>query len=777
MTENDSENSSSPLLEVFGGALTSKPEDRPAELAKAAEDLRLEMEGLSDEACNLILRQPALDLLGYLWSRFFMDMTLASQGRSKDDGPDKEIIQKFQFAHEYAHAVWSAHAESESPPSALNEDDVKRLFEVLDKLSTTTMMFCMASSMASGNNEFGDSSSDVEFHAKSSWVLIRGHRYQVLEEEFFQFVLRPHDSALVQAYGVSADVIAAGIQAIVTSLIRGMWSAADVIEQKMNATYELAEAEGISLDEAMIKMKTVDPGFDAETGGAMQDLFFGGMCNLSRHTSLPPSFLEDLSFSRGGNTEFFAPGPLKGTPMRTLPARIRPLVRLGADYYAPDGQFVRDSAYRAIQRGLLARLPGYREEWKERQADLVELALPSILRSQFERAKVFKSVFFKDVDSRQWVETDLVVVLSDVLLVLEAKAGVGAMGSPETNFSGHARAVRDLVTKAYDQCSRFLKYLNSQRNAPIFRLEKGAYSEVARINLADFRLILPMGLTVESFTPFSSMCKELPGITPILGKHPFVSMSVDDLFVLNRFLPTAGELLHYLEVRQQVAGIPKAMLFDELDHLGAYISHNRFDQTLRDQLKKADMVTWDAFSDRVDRYFENDRWLKESPPAQEYPPKLREVLAAIDSSKSPHRLRFDAHLRNLSGTGREDFSRVVSQLIPTLTMHPLRRALFDRDDPLQVWVCQDSRWPPDMEVTRQGEIACLLTQQAEVLVLLLGVDSHGEVTNADCRVVRSPPMIRSDYFALREEAARQGAKAIAASAHRRKAKRDSRSRR
>src|SRR6202042_721005 len=110
--------------------------------------------------------------------------------------------------------------------------------------------------------------------------------------------------------------------------------------------------------------------------------------------------------------------------------------------------------------------------------------------------------------------------------------------------------------------------------------------EVARLRQRDYRLILPIGLTVEAFTPFSAICKELPEVRPILGRHPFISMSVDDLFVLTRFLPTAGELMHYLEVRQQVAGIPNAMMFDEIDHLGAYISQNRFDMTMREQLIK-----------------------------------------------------------------------------------------------------------------------------------------------------------------------------------------------
>src|SRR3546814_10997229 len=81
-------------------------------------------------------------------------------------------------------------------------------------------------------------------------------------------------------------------------------------------------------------------------------------------------------------------------------------------------------------------------------------------------------------------------------------------------------------------------------------------------------------------------------------------MSVDDLFVLNRFLPTAGHFLHYLKVRQAVAGIPSAMLFDEVDHLGAYISRNRIDMDIRDAMAEADLMTLDAFCEVVDRYFE-----------------------------------------------------------------------------------------------------------------------------------------------------------------------------
>ena len=167
---------------------------------------------------------------------------------------------------------------------------------------------------------------------------------------------------------------------------------------------------------------------------------------------------------------------------------------------------------------------------------------------------------------------------------------------------------------------------------PLYNLIDGEYVAVGRLRQRNFRTILPIGLTVEAFTPFSAMSKELAEIQPLLGKHPFISMSVDDLFVLNRFLPTTGELLHYLEVRQQAAGIPNAMLFDEIEHLGAYIADNRFDMRIKDQLKGADMVAWDSFGDAVDKHFEGDRWQTTPAPHQEYPEELAAVLSVRPKS-------------------------------------------------------------------------------------------------------------------------------------------------
>jgi hypothetical protein len=185
------------------------------------------------------------------------------------------------------------------------------------------------------------------------------------------------------------------------------------------------------------------------------------------------------------------------------------------------------------------------------------------------------------------------------------------------------------VLKAYRQCKRFLEYLSSGDEMPIYCLRDGKHEEVGRLRLKSFRRVVPVGLTVEAFTPFSAMCKQIPEVAPILGSHPFISMSVDDLFVLNRFLPTTGELFNYLEVRQAVAGLPKAMMFDEIDHLGAYVSKNRFDQDMEEQLKTADIAAWDSFSDLVDRHFEGETWLTTPVPRQAYPTEVAELLDVL----------------------------------------------------------------------------------------------------------------------------------------------------
>jgi hypothetical protein len=741
----------------LGAALMAQGDDREKKLQIAAAELQAEMEVSGAHIRDLVLAQPPTGLLGYLWSQIFMGALAHHKERGSDHGPNSELLKQFQLVLEYVHAVWSSH-KGAFAEGQVDEVKAKELIAECNKLGQTAMFYAMASSQAGATTEFGDASPNMEFHAKSSWVLIRGHRYQVLEREFFEFALAPHNEALEKAYGIGATEIAVGLQSIADAIRVGYSAAAEKLFGRFEQSHALVKAEGISLEEAVEKMKAADPGVTPELAGAFRDMFFGGICNLSQHTKLTEALLADMSYQPGAEEAFYADGSFKGTPFRTLPARIRPLIKLADGYYATDGQFVRDSAYRSIQRGVIARLPDYREGWNKNQKVMTETAFPKILSKQLKGAQLFDEVYFKDVATGTWVETDLVGLMDDVLLVIEAKAGVMAMQSPATNFESHVRTIRELVLKAYRQCKRFLDYLASGGDMPVYRLRDGNYEEVAKINLKNFRCVLPIGLTVEAFTPFSSMCKEIPEVAPILGRHAFVSMSVDDLFVLGRFLPSAGEFLHYLQVRQAVAGMPQAMMFDEIDHLGAYVVRNRFDLDMRKQLEEADMVAWDSFSDRVDRYFEQEKWETVPPPHQSYPAEVVQVLAVLDRERPQGWLRIDAAIRDYDETTRNKLASILSDLAGTLRATRVRRFLFGSEVSMQVWLTCEEAQPTPADVQREGEIACLVAKAPWVLILRLHYNENGTIRGAQCSQVAAPPILRIDYSALATEADRQRAR-------------------
>ena len=80
----------------------------------------------------------------------------------------------------------------------------------------------MISSMADRDTDLGAELGELAFQAKTTWVLIRGHRHQVLEQEFFSFALAPHDEALKRVYGVGAFEIAEGMQRTADAFRAGM---------------------------------------------------------------------------------------------------------------------------------------------------------------------------------------------------------------------------------------------------------------------------------------------------------------------------------------------------------------------------------------------------------------------------------------------------------------------------------------------------------------------------------------------------------------------------
>ncbi len=725
---------------------------------EAAASLLKDMEATAARMRELIVAMPPHDLLGYIYAQHMMKAMVdqrAEEEQPEADGPN-DLINENQFLLEYVHAVLA----SDDAPADVTFDEAQcvELFELSRKLREQAMFFAMVTSADTKDGVFGPDTADIEFRAKSTWVMLRGNRYQVLEGEFYSYVLAPHNDILKEVYGVGAADIAEGFQAMADATRSGHADAIMEMIKQFEAAQAFAATQDKPLEDVMEAWIAANAEQSKAAGRAMDDMFRGGIANVSRHTTLPPTLLADLAYRRGEETEFFAAGDFSGTPYRTLPARKKPLIQLGADYYAIDPCFTRDAGYRALLYNLLQRKPDYKKTFEDRQKRMSEAAFADILAAQLPRATVFQEVYYKDPASKQWSENDTLILVDDVLFLIEAKAGAAAtIASPALDFARHAQSVQDLVLKAYKQCERFFSYLKSADEVPLYHLADGKYEECGRVRRSDYRVMVPIGLTVESFSPFSTYCKELPQVEPLLGRHAFVSLSIDDLFVLKRLLPTPGEFVHYMEVRQAVAGMRRAHLFDEFDHLGAYLKKNRFDQDIAEQLKggKANMLIWDGMSDVVDRSFEEEDWESRPFPTQDLPEEVLKLLGALDATRTRGWLSAESHIRDFGDEGRSNLAKILSDLRQTLNQHPARYFILAGDgEPLFVWLQHQDHQIDWTKVNDKASAAGLTVKSSNVMGIVAEVSADGSYHRAQSFAVHVPTERTEENAHIYEDAAR-----------------------
>lgn len=725
------------------------------EQEKVIANLLKEMEQVATKIRILINGIPPEELLGYIYGQLMMMSSNTTSPELSSDTQNKEK-NEIQFLLEYVHAVLASDVAQEYV--VFDERKCGELFALSRNLREKSMCFAMVSSINTQNKDFGSNTADIEFQAKSSWLMLRGNRYQVLEGEFYQYVLAPHDDVLKDIYGIGAIEIAEGFQQLANATRVGQANAIEEMMKQFQAAQDFAEKQNKPLEDAMEEWVEANAQQTKSAGLAVDDMLRGGISNVSRHTKLPSELLADLAYSRGEELDFFSEGDFSGTPYRTLPARKKPLIKLGEDYYAVDPCFIRDAGYRSLLFNLLQKKPDYKEAFKERQKVMSEAAFPEILAEQLSGAVIYQEVYYKDPKTKQWAENDTLVLIDDVLYLVEAKAGAAAsIASPELDFKRHSQSIKDLIIKAYKQCARFFEYLKSADEVPLFNLINGKYEEVGKLRHSDYRVMIPIGLTVESFSPFSSFSKNLPQVKPLLGQYNFISISIDDLFVLRRMLPTPGVFAHYMEVRQAIAGIKQGLLFDEFDHLGAYLTKNRFDQDIIDQSKdeNASLVIYNGMSDVVDSAFASEQWETSSKPTQEFPEVVLKVLSALDISREPGWLSVDSLIRDFGEEARNNFAKYLTDLDKTIEQHPARYFAFGGEaNPILVWM-QNSKYEVEWEkVNHKASVVAISIKVENLIGVLLKVGKRGVYEAAQPLKINVPVEQTKENMLIFEDAKR-----------------------
>ncbi|MGZ2487168.1 hypothetical protein ACVITL_005753 [Rhizobium pisi] len=194
---------------------------------------------------------------------------------------------------------------------------------------------------------------------------------------------------------------------------------------------------------------------------------------------------------------------------------------------------------------------------------------------------------------------------------------------------------------------------------------------------------------------------------------------------------------HYMEVRQAMAGIRGAHLFDEFDHLGAYLTKNRTDLETAVRMKEgqANMLMWDGMSHIVDRSFEAEDWDSRPLPVQEFPNEVLKLLGALDTTRAPGWLSAEGRIRDFDEKGRQDLANMLQDMRKSLDQHPARYFIIAGEgEPLFVWLEQDSQATDWRKVNDKASAAALAARASNVVGVMVTALANGSYQGAKAHI-------------------------------------------
>ncbi len=529
--------------------------------------------------------------------------------------------------------------------------NVKTLFDRI----TIEYQTCLTASRRAADPLLDMELEEFRFRAEGMWMHVRGKRYQPHERVALAELLAPHSDILTRLFGMSANEIAGELDKILQKLSGGAAQSVLALKKfhedsvpKMDAI--VASGEAGTPEELMAKLFE-DPALAAQGRAAIGEAFGLDLFDVAKITQLPRSLVEALTWSPGEDAEFMAPGEFAGWPLRIWPTMKRPFIRIDGRAMCFEMWGLFDNIYRALQRLILRLEPGYREQWNAGQQEASEAIPITYFDKLLPGNQSFAPVTYQwrtGAGKQQWCECDGLVIYDDHLFVFEVKGGAFTYTSPATDLDAHLASLRNLLAAPATQGSRFLDYLESAPEVPIF---DKARSEVARLKRADFRQVTILAMSLDAFTELAARAHHLVKVGLELGPRPVWALSIDDLRVYADVIRNPLIFLHYVEQRMRSVANQRIDLDDEMDHLGLYFAQNNYDKFAREFGRGLDgRLHFNGFREPIDEYYSaliNGE--EPAQPQQEMPVRLQEIIDVLASSSKPGRAYLASFLLDSGG--------------------------------------------------------------------------------------------------------------------------------
>lgn len=602
----------------------------------------------------------------------YFNMANATIGKTAE--PDSDFGDLVaHWTHEYIQNLVAASPLSGHPGAPASEVQfaaIEKEVEKIYRLLTSGYFICL-----SAKNELDGAVTNIEFEkfyvqAQMYWMGVRKHRYTYHDVEHLRLFLSPHAKLFQDSYGITAEAFLIEFEKILDSLTTGLPNAVEEMREVQDeCAQRIATGQANSIDESMRSLH-------AEREWASRMARFRGrfmgldLFDLQEVTTLPASLLERMSWQEGAEVTFLAAGDQAGWPLRITPLRRRPFLKIAGKYFCFDYQPLVDGVYRFFQKDLVGNDAAKSTAWKDLQQLHSERVPLDILAKLLGCAQTYQSVYYqwpaaKSLD-KNWCETDGLIIYDDHLLVLESKAGAFTWTSPTDDFNAHINSFKTLLDKPSQQAKRFVDYLSSAEELPIYRkLADGTYEEMTTLRYDTFRIITGCGVTLDGLALMASRADSLQALGIDLKGFPFWSISIDDLMVYRDLFTSPTTFAHFLEQRHRAIANPRFTATDEMDHVGMYFEHNAYSE-LTEDFPKAGLLGWNGYSASIDRYFHYlmaDPSQATRPQQSDLPDRLKAIIAFLDGSQTPGRARIAGMLLDLSGDARKGIGEAIDRIL------------------------------------------------------------------------------------------------------------------
>jgi hypothetical protein len=304
--------------------------------------------------------------------------------------------------------------------------------------------------------------------------------------------------------------------------------------------------------------------------------------------------LDRLSYQFGDLKNFNKEYIILGNPVLR-----RPFIRVARRSYFSAVWGVIPHIALGILEDLVWPVEPMRNAYTEAKADYLELEIERLFRMAFPNASVHRGSLWTDRVTGQCYENDLIVVLDNFALIVEAKSGVvsdpARRGAPKRLFE----TLQELIEEPAEQALRFIDHLERNREKQTFNTKRGAINVIDSSRIQYF---IPLGVTLSHLGMIGSNLKKLIDAKVVNKRLEELapSISLTDLEAIFELLPLEVQKIHYFARRREFEA---HMLYegDEMDLLAFYLD-NGFNIGEAEYAKEV-AISMGLKSKEIDTYF------------------------------------------------------------------------------------------------------------------------------------------------------------------------------